>query len=29
MTRAEFTVFLRAEDTKWAPLVRKSGMTSL
>lgn len=29
MTRAEFTAFLRAEDAKWAPLVRKSGMTSL
>jgi tripartite-type tricarboxylate transporter receptor subunit TctC len=29
MTRAEFTAFLRAEERKWVPLVRASGMTSL
>ncbi len=29
MDRAEFTAFLKAEDTKWGPLVRASGMNSL
>lgn len=29
MTREEFTAFLRAEERKWTPLVRASGMTSL
>lgn len=29
MERAEFTAFLRAEERKWVPLVRRSGMDSL
>lgn len=29
MTREEFTAFLQAEERKWVPLVRASGMTSL
>jgi hypothetical protein len=29
MAREEFTAFLRAEERKWVPLVRASGMNSL